>query len=152
MSDKKVKLSNPNAHRVGLKLMDGIREMVVHPKSFVVVDEMEVYFINSMSRIFSSKHLIIEDETIASDLGYNTNSVGTLSDASISEILKGNILKMKKELEDITEKHIIDKIINVAKGIEDLAKNKITFLQEWSGYDFDQLVEEVTEEVIKKDK
>jgi hypothetical protein len=142
MSERKIKISNPNKHRVGLRLMDGIRELVVHPNSFTALDESEIYFINSMSRIFSSKHLVIEDETISQDLGYSTKSVESLSNGEIIELLKGNILKLKKELDTITEKHIIDKVIEAAKTIDDLAKNKITLLQEWSGYDFDQLVED----------
>jgi hypothetical protein len=145
MSDKKVKVTNPNAFRVGLKLMDGIREIVVHPNSFVLLDPNEIYYINNMSRTFSKKHLIIDDEGINRDLGYE-KSVMNLSNQEIETLLKGNIAKLKKDLGDITEKHIIDKVISIAKGMDDLNKGKLSFLKEWSGYDFDQLVEDETQE------
>jgi hypothetical protein len=145
MSDKKVKVTNPNAFRVGLKLMDGIREIVVHPNSFVLLDPNEIYYINNMSRTFSKKHLIIDDEEINRDLGYE-KSVMNLTNQEIETLLKGNIAKLKKDLGDITEKHIIDKVISIAKGMDDLNKGKLSFLKEWSGYDFDQLVEDETQE------
>jgi hypothetical protein len=141
MADKKVKIINPNKFMVGLKLMDGVREVVVHPKSFIMLDENEVYFINNMSRIFRDKHLLIDDEQINQDLGYTQKTVVNLSDDEIKELLKGSHQKMKKELEGITEKHVKDRVIDIAKGMDDLTKGKITFLQEWSGYDFDQIVE-----------
>lgn len=141
MSDRKVKVINPNSYKVGLKSMDGLREYVVHENSFIMLDENEIYYINNMSRIFSKKHLIIDDERINQDLGYTEKNVAVLGADEITKMLKGTVASIKKELEGITEKHLIDKVISVAKTIEDLPKNKITLLQEWSGYDFDQLVE-----------
>jgi hypothetical protein len=139
MANKKVKLVNPNAFMVGLKLMDGIREVIVHPKSFVLLDEDEVYYINNMSRIFSHKHLLIDDVEINQNLGYAEKPVIGLSDEEIKTLLRGTINKIKDALANVTEKHEIDRVISVAKGMDDLQKNKLTYLQEWSGYDFDQL-------------
>jgi hypothetical protein len=141
MADRKVKVINPNNYKVGLKSMDGIREYVVHENNFILLDENEIYYTNNMSRIFSHKHLIIDDEQINQDLGYAEKTVANLDNDEIVKILKGTITNIKKELEGITEKHVIDKVIRVAKTIEDLPKNKITYLQEWSGYDFDQIVD-----------
>lgn len=138
--NNKVKLVNPNSHMVGLKLMDGVREVVVNPKSFNFVDRDEVLVINSTSRIFSAKHLIIDDEELAAELGYVEKGIESLTDKEITEILKGNHLKIKKTLDGITEKHLIDRVITIAKGISDLATNKVKILSEWSGYDVNQLV------------
>jgi hypothetical protein len=151
MSENKVKIINKNGHRVGLRLMDGIREVTVQANSFTLLDENEIYFINSTSKTFSGKHLKIENDEINTNLGYEIDSVDTLSDDEIVDLLKGSLAKIKKEFETISEKHIIDKVINVAKTVDDLAKNKITYLQEWSGYDFDQLVEE-TDDSNKEEK
>jgi hypothetical protein len=146
MADKKVKVINPNNFMVGLKLMDGVREVVVHPNSFIMLDANEIYYINNMCRIFSKKHLLIDDEQINQDLGYAEKTVINLSNEEIVKMLKGSFPQLKKELENITEKHIIDKVISIAKTIDDLPKNKIAFLQEWSGYDFEQLVDEPKDE------
>jgi hypothetical protein len=137
---EKIKLHNPNAHAVGLRLMDGVRELIAHPKTTILVDKDEVYYINGMSRTFSHKHLIILDDSINEELGYAIKGAESMTEKEIEALLKGNHLKMKKELEGITEKHTIDRIISVAKGIEDLATNKIKILSDWSGYDFNQLV------------
>lgn len=145
MLGKKVKVRNPNPFRVGLKLMDGLREVVVHPNSFVTLDSDDVYFLNNMCTLFQRKILLVEDDEINEDLGLKVKDTEEieiigLSDKEIEELLKGNILKLKKELGQVTEKHIIDKVIRVAKGIEDLHVNKIKYLSEFSGYDFEQII------------
>ncbi|TVY09965.1 hypothetical protein [Paenibacillus cremeus] len=146
MANKKVKLVNPNPFAHGLKLMDGIREINIAGGSFTLLDEDEVYFINSVSRTFSHKHLLIADPEINQALGYAEKPVIGLSDEEIKTLLRGTINKIKDTLVNVTEKHEIDRVIDVAKGMEDLQRNKITYLQEWSGYDFDQLVDTGKEE------
>jgi hypothetical protein len=147
MGDK-VKISNPNKFRVGLKLMDGVKEVVVHPKKkgtkddpFIMLDSDEIYFINNMSSIFQRKMLIVHDDEINQNLGLDTkDDVAFLSNDEIEEILKGNFMAMKKKLGDIKDRHLLNRIVEVAKGIEDLAQGKIKFLAELSGYDIEQIV------------
>jgi hypothetical protein len=145
---EKVKISNPNAFRVGLKLMDGVREVVVPPKKkgakedpFIYLDADEVYFINNMSTTFQRKMLIVHDKEINQNLGLETeDDIAFLNDAEIEEILKGNFMQMKKKLGEINDKHLINRIIRVAQGIEDLAQGKVKYLAEISGYEIDQIV------------
>lgn len=144
--DKKVKVTNPNKHKVGIKFMDGMREQVVHPNSFIILDANEIYFINNMSKLFSKKHLIIEDSEINQDLGFEEKTVVALSNGDIEKMLKGNFMKMKSELDTIEEKHVKDRIISIAKEIDDLARGKIEFLAKWSGYGIDQFIESDDEE------
>ena len=55
-------------------------------------------------------------------------------------MLKGNIMTMKKQLSEINDKQVIDRVIEVAKQINDLLAGKLKIIQEVSGYDFDQLL------------
>jgi hypothetical protein len=150
----KVKISNPNKFRVGLKLMDGVKEVVVHPKKkgtkddpFIMLDSDEVYFINNMSSIFQRKMLIVHDDEVNQNLGLDTkDDVAFLSNDEIEEILKGNFLAMKKKFTDVKDRHLINRIIDVAKGIDDLAQGKIKFLAEISGYEIDDIVSSNEEE------
>ena len=147
MLGKKVKVKNPNNFRVGLKLMDGVREIIVHPNSFVTLDSDDIYFLNNMCTLFQRKILIVEDDDINEDLGLKIkDEIVGLTDKGIQELLNGNFLKMKKELGEIKEKHIIDRVVRIAKGMDDLAQGKLKYLSEISGYDFDQLIQKDDED------
>lgn len=140
MSDsEKIRVVNPNPFNVGLKLMND-REVLVKAKGFYVLNRDDVEYIQNISRTFEKSHLLVEDDEFNLKHGFTKKSIASFTTEEITSLLKGTIAKIKKELEDVTEKHLIDKVIEVAKNIDDLAKNKITFLQEWSGYDFDQLI------------
>lgn len=142
MADQNVKLINKNKHDVGIKLMDNIREINVRPDSFTYVSRDDVLYINSISRIFSKKHLIIDDDELNQILGYSEKGIESFSDKEIEDLLKGNVSKLKKQLEDVTEKHLIDKVIGIAKNMSELTTAKVKYLSEWSGYDLNQLITE----------
>ena len=112
MSDKKIRIINPNRFMVGLKLMDGIREVVVHPNSFVFLEENDVYYINNMCRLFREKTLFIDDEEINDTLGYDKDY---LTNEKIKHLLSKSPKDIKKVVEENNYKHIKDKIVNVAK-------------------------------------
>jgi hypothetical protein len=137
---EKIKIKNPNKHMVGIRLMDGVRELAVPPGASILIDKDEVYFLNSFCKLFSKKHLVIEDNSINEELGYAVKTVDSFTDQEFETLLKGSISKIKKELEGIEEKHITDRVIAVAKNIDDIAQNKLKFLAEWSGYDLEQLI------------
>ncbi len=157
MSSKdKVKIINSHPYKVGIKSMDGLKEFTVHEAkngkdAYILIDRDEIYYTNNISRLFSSRHLIIDDDEINQDLGLSEKTVANLSAKDILDLLNGNLNTIKKELSDITQKHTIDRVIEVAKNIDDLPKNKITFLQDWSGYDFDQLIEDDKADLIETD-
>ncbi|RPK31847.1 hypothetical protein [Paenibacillus xylanexedens] len=142
MQTKKVKVTNPYASAVGLRLMDGMREVLVHPKGFIMLDSEEIFYINNMSSIFSKRRLLVQDDEVNMELGLiseSTDVVG-MTDEQIETLLKGNIMTMKKHLSGITDKQVIGRVIEVSKKIEDLATGKLKIIQEISGYDFDQLI------------
>ncbi|WP_145413317.1 hypothetical protein [Paenibacillus xylanexedens] len=142
MQSKKVKVTNPNSSVVGLRLMDGVREVLVHPKGFIMLDSEEIFYINNMSSIFSKRRLLVQDEDVNVELGLTVESTDVvgMTDDQIETLLKGNIMTMKKHLTGITDKQVIGRVIEVAKKIEDLATGKLKIIQEISGYDFDQLI------------
>lgn len=142
MQSKKVKVTNPYGSVVGLRLMDGVREVLVHPKSFIKIDAEEIFYINNMSSIFSKRRLLVEDDEVNLELGLvpDASDVVGMTDGEIESLLKGNIMTMKKQLSNITDKQVIGRVIEVSKKIEDLATGKLKIIQEISGYDFDQLI------------
>lgn len=142
MQSKKVKVINPYKSAVGLRLMDGVREVLVHPKGFIMIDSEEIFYINNMSGIFSKRKLLVQDDEVNMELGLLSDEVDVtgMTDEQIEKMLKGNIMTMKKQLSEINDKQVIDRVIEVAKQINDLAAGKLKIIQEVSGYDFDQLL------------
>ncbi|MCM3256998.1 hypothetical protein M3664_04285 [Paenibacillus lautus] len=142
MQSKKVKVINPYKSAVGLRLMDGVREVLVHPKGFIMIDSEEIFYINNMSGIFSKRKLLVQDDEVNMELGLLSDEVDVtgMTDEQIEKMLKGNIMTMKKQLTEINDKQVIDRVIEVAKQINDLAAGKLKIIQEVSGYDFDQLL------------
>lgn len=138
---KKLKVKNPNVFKVGLNFMDGIRSVVVPPKGYLPIPEEEIDYINSTSSIFKRKMLIIENEEKNEDLGYDTDSVANYSDNEIRELIKGHLNKIKSVLTDEKEKHVVDRVVTIAREFDDLSLNKIKFFEEWSGYQF-RLIDE----------
>jgi hypothetical protein len=125
----KIKVSNPNTFIYGIKLMDGVREMIVKPKSFVLLDEDEVYYLDSTSRTFRDGFLVIEDENVKEQMGQTEANPNVLSDEEIEKILKGNFLKMKSELGKIHVQHVLNRVAEIALTL-DLPMSKLKFVQE----------------------
>lgn len=133
---KKVKVMNPNSFKVGLNFMDGIKSTIVPPKGYVSIPEEEVDYINSTSSIFRRKILIIDEPEKNQDLGYAEKTLANYTDEEIVELIKGHLNKTKAVLEKEKERHVIDRVISLARSIDELSINKIEYLEKWSGYQF----------------
>jgi hypothetical protein len=129
---KLVKVINPNKFDVGVKLMDGIRSINIRHGAFTMLDENEVYYINQVSGLFKRKMLVVEDEDVVQNMGFAPDEAKNLTDDEIATLLKGNHLKMKKELEKITEPHIKDRVYNIAKTL-DLSASKLKIISDFVG-------------------
>ena len=112
MSDRKIRIINPNKFMVGLKLVDGIREIVVHPNSFVFLEENDVYYINNMCKLFREKSLFIDDEEINDTIGYDKNY---LNNEKIKHLLSKSPKDIKKVVEENNYNTLKIRIVNVAK-------------------------------------
>lgn len=133
MSDIKYKVWNENKYDHGIVYPDGVRNQNVKPGSFALLTEDEIYFINSISRTFSGKHLTVKEQHILENLGLATPESKAFSDLEIIELLKGNPMKMKKELGKITENNQKYRVYDIAKTL-DLPASKIKFIEEFTGH------------------
>ena len=127
----KVKVFNPNTFDVGISLINPPREQNIKGGSFTVLEPDDIYYLNSICTLFKRGHLVIEDQEIKENLGFIETS-NIKSKQEIESILKGNFLKMKSELNKISEPHLIDLVYNVAKSIsDDLNGSKLKYISQF---------------------
>ena len=135
--DKKYKCHNRNKYDVGIRFMDGIRQLNVRAGSFVSLSEDEISYMHSISSTFSGKDLSIDEPEIRENvLGFMPDEKVFLTEKEIITILKSAFPKMKKELETITEPNFKFSIFEEAKKMyADLTGAKIEFIAEFCGKD-----------------
>jgi hypothetical protein len=138
---KKIKVVNPNVFDIGIRFMDGIKSTVITPNGYRLLPEEEVDYINSTSNMFRRKMLLIDDNEKNTEYGYENRTVANYSNDEIRDLIKGHLNKIKAVLADEREKHVIDRVIAVAKEDKDLSVNKMRYLEEWSGYKFEMIEE-----------
>jgi len=142
----KYKVYNYNKYSYGIKLMDGVREVVVPPHNgktpgFILLDEDEIYYLNSISpRTFKEGYLITEEQ-LMENMGYLKENKLAFTDEEIENLLKSNINKMKTELKKFEGKHMFDRIIRIAKKI-DLPVSKLKVIEEVTGVQFIEEIEQ----------
>lgn len=137
MSDK-IRVNNRNAFDIGLRLMDGIREINIKPNSFIMLDEDEIYYQHSISNLFLTGKLTVDNENINTNLGFVEKNPNTITESEIEAILKdnskGNMAKMMKALEVITEPFAKDKVYNISTKLAgELSGTKLQYLSEFCG-------------------
>lgn len=136
----KIKVYNNNDFNVGLKLMDGIRKPSVPKNGFIMLDEDDIYHIDSISTVFKRKMLTVKEPEINKNLGFNEGTSIVLSDSDIETILKGTLPKIKKDFEKITEPHMKSKVFEIARKMyADLNGSKIDYIAEFCGRDSEDL-------------
>lgn len=115
-----------------------------------VPEEVLNYLLGSTSVFQKGRLKIVEDdsqetkeaiENIPDKEGYEAN---TLSEKEIQDILKGNINKMKSELNKITSQSTKNFVLQIAKDIKIDSASKQTFIKEWLG--LNSTVEEIFSE------
>ena len=130
----KVKVLNKNKFDVGIKLINPIREQNIKGGSFTIIDEEDVYYLNSICGLFKDGSLVVEDKPVLETMGLNEENPNVVSDEEILEILSGNFLKMKKRLSEINQPYVISNIYNVAlKNASNLSGGKLKHLSEFCG-------------------
>lgn len=135
MADK-VKLRNPNKFDVGVKLIDPQRELNIKAGSFIMATRDDIYYLDTVSRLLKKSYLVVDDEEINVNLGYNGNNFNIINEKEIEELLFGNYLHMEKEIKKYTEPHVIDAIYQFAKtNVDKLSGSKIKFLSKFCGKD-----------------
>lgn len=141
----KVKVFNRNKFDIGIRLMNPVREQNIKAGSFTVVDEDDVYYLDTICSLFRKGKLVVEDETVLNNLGITEKNPNTITETEIITILKNaNFLKMKKELSEIVEPHAIALVYQTVKNMaNELSGAKLKYLSKFCGRDL--LIEDISE-------
>ncbi|MED4883903.1 hypothetical protein [Bacillus smithii] len=138
------KVINNNPFNVGIHFAnEANREVTIRANSFAMLSENDILYADSVSNLFSNGTLYVEDEELMNKMGYVEKNPNTISEEDIQKIFKMSMTKMKTELEKITAKHAIDKIIETAKK-SDLSQSKLKLIKDIFGVDiFEELGQEI---------
>ena len=129
---RKLKLYNKQKFDVGIKLINPMREQNIKAGSFTIVEDDDIYYLDSICSLIKRGFLTFDDDEIKMNLGYIENKVVTKNDEEILAFLKGGFLKMKSELASIKEPYLIDAVFKIAEGIADeLSGSKIKYISEF---------------------
>lgn len=130
----RLKVYNRNKFDVGVKLINPVREQNIKAGSFAMLDEEDVYYLDSICTLFKRGMLVIENETVNQNINCLEIQENIKPEEEIANILKGNFLKMKSELAKITEPHLRDNIYNIAvKVAGELSGSKLKYLNDYCG-------------------
>lgn len=133
----KHKVYNKNKFNIGIRLINPTREQNIIAGSFAMLDDDDIYYLNTICTLFKRGMLVLDDDEVNTNLGFVESNPNCKSDDDIKEILKTpNILKMKKELSTITEPHIKDAVFRIAKSMADsMTISKLKCISEFCGRD-----------------
>jgi hypothetical protein len=125
--------------------MNPVREQNIKAGSFTVIDEDDVYYLDTICSLFRKGKLVVEDEKVLINLGITEKNPNTITGNDIIAILKnGNFLKMKKELSEINEPHAIALIYQIAKNMaNELSGAKLKYISGFCGRDI--LIDEISD-------
>ena len=127
----KFKVINDNPFVIGMRFFDN-REVVIRPKSFTLLSDTDIHYVNSISKLFQEGTIYCEDENMMIEMGYVEKNTNVITEEEIKNIFKGSVAKIKEALLKITAKHAIDKVIEIAKQ-SDLPASKISVIEEVFG-------------------
>lgn len=142
---RNIKVVNDNRFNVGIRFENEInREITVRAKSFVLMDENDILYVDSVSKLIRNGILVVENDELMQKMGYMEKSPNAITDEEIGKIFKLPVNKLKLELEKIDSKHAIDKIAHIAKSA-DLPQSKLKVIKEVLNV---EIFEEIDQEII----
>jgi len=140
--NKKYKVWNKNKFDVGIRLMNNI-EVNIKPNSFYLIDEDNIYYLNTICGLFRGNSLIIEDDKINADLDISSKNFDIISDKEIEDLLEGNFEVMKIKFDKIDKPHIKYRIFSVAKNMyDDLSGRQLKYLAKLCNKETEDFVSE----------
>lgn len=141
----KFKVANDNAFNVGIRFEnEANREITVRGKSFVLMEEDDIIYTDSVSKLFRNGVLTVDNEDLMVKMGYMEKSPNAILDNEIEKLFKGTPSKIKKELGKIDAKHAVEKIVNYAKSA-DLPQSKLKVIKEELNV---EIFEEIDQEIV----
>lgn len=139
------KVTNDNPFNVGIKFEnEANREINVRGKSFVMMSENDILYVDSVSKLFRNGVLVLSDEDLMVKMGYMEKSPNAITDEEIEKLFKGTPANIKKALDKIEAKHAIEKIISFAKKA-DLPQSKLKVIKEVFNV---EIFEEIDQEIV----
>jgi len=122
-------LKNPQKFNVGIVTYDKKEGVNIAPGSFALVTQRELNYLDSTSTLLRRGILFVEEndeamQKIGIDMATNPNFI---SDEEIKKKLSGTTKKMKEWLDTVTEGYILDRIYDVAMGMN-LSIDKVNAL------------------------
>lgn len=132
MTEKKIRVINPNRFDVGIRLFD-TREMNIRAGSFVMLTETDIEYLASICSLFSEGVLRIEaaeEDEILENLGISKeDNTNFMSDDEIKKKLGQSVQKLKLWLADIDDEVALHRIGEIAKAM-DLPSSKMKVVVE----------------------
>ena len=129
-SNKNIRIFNPQKFEVGIKTQAYPLGFTIMPKSFAMVSEEDVEYINSISTVFTRGVLRLDKENndLLRVVGIDVDTNPHYADEEmIRKHLSGSAKALTEWLGQITEDYVLDKVFNVAKEMN-LPANKIKVL------------------------
>lgn len=129
---EKIKVFNPQKFDVGVVTQDVPLGFNVKHDGFALLTKDEISYLNSTCSLFTRGILRVDEEhrplmeAVGIDQADNANFI---TDTEIEKKLSGSAKKIEEWLEPITEQYVLDKICEIAKGMN-LNLSKIKVLQE----------------------
>lgn len=120
----KFKVFNNNDFTVGIRYEDSNREQNIMPNSRIMMEEDDIFYVDSVSKLFSKGVIFIQDQGMLENMGYSEPSPNSISETEIKDILKMGNAKMKNELKKLDADHAISKVIKVAREDGELTQTK----------------------------
>lgn len=141
---KTYKVENDNIFAVGIRFAnEANREVSIRPKSFAMLSENDILYIDSVSRLIRNGIVTVNDDDLMNKMGYVEKSPDSIKVDEIEALFKLPVAKLKPELEKIKARHAIDKVVHVAKD-QDLASSKLKVIKEVFGV---EIFEEIDEDI-----
>lgn len=128
---EKRRVYNERKYDIGLVMQNGV-ERVVHPGSFVLLDQDEIEYAASIAPALfeGEKQLRLEDRSLSVKLGFvQSEHDETLSHEFIRKKLVARNPVIKAWLDSVTEPYLLDVIYDVAVTM-DLPASKLLLLRE----------------------
>lgn len=128
---EKIKVYNDNKYAIGGYFADTGFPWVALPGSFVLLTEEDIEKTSTISTLFTSHKLRIEEakKEVAEYIGVDDNSINNITNEEIRTKLTASADAIRKWLAPLTENHVLARVYEVAQTM-DLNTSKVKAIQE----------------------
>lgn len=127
-----IKLMNPQKFDVGIKRLNDSVGINIRAGSFAMVTEDDIAYLASVSDVFRRGILRVEQKNLEAMQAAGIdqeNDPNFITNEEIARELGGTARKIREWLRDVNEGHILDRVYDVAMGMN-LSQDKLKALQE----------------------